>query len=508
MNSERNARRQMNVSFALTVLGLLICLIYSASSQAQSLTGRWAATGKILNNGEQQKAIFELTQNGDQLTGTVRGLGFSTGVKGTVKGGHFELFGVDWNDKTPFLIGDLTNGVIEGKQWGDKFSAKPATAADDFPKFPYIDPPALKKVPYNGLAKTPPMGWNSWNLFAEKVDDKTVRTMADAMVSSGMRDAGYTYINIDDTWEGVRDAQGNLFGNRNFPDMKALADYVHSKGLKLGIYSSPGPRTCGGYPGSYGHEEQDARQYAAWGIDYLKYDWCSASSIYKNDQLQPIYQRMGDALQATGRPIVFSLCEYGMGSVEKWGPEVGGNLWRTTGDIRDEWDSMIDNIERQVPTAPFAGPGHWNDPDMLEIGNGHMTEDEYRTHMSLWALTAAPLLAGNDIRSMSDATKSILLNKEVIAVDQDPLGKQASPVKHGDLETWIKPLADGGVAVGVVNLGAAEAHFTVSAGDLQLGGPPKTARDLWAHKDVKFNGGAYSAMVPSHGVVMLRVTTK
>ena len=498
----------MNVSFALTVLGLLICLIYSASSQAQSLTGRWAATGKILNNGEQQKAIFDLTQNGDQLTGTVRGLGFSTGVKGTVKGSHFELFGVDWNDKTPFLNGDLTNGVIEGKQWGDKFSAKPATAADDFPKFPYIDPPALKKVPYNGLAKTPPMGWNSWNLFAEKVDDKTVRTMADAMVSSGMRDAGYIYINIDDTWQGIRDAKGNLLGNRNFPDMKALADYVHSKGLKLGIYSSPGPRTCGGYPGSYGHEEQDARQYAAWGIDYLKYDWCSASSIYKNDQLQPVYQRMGDALQATGRPIVFSLCEYGMGSVEKWGPEVGGNLWRTTGDIRDEWDSMIDNIERQVPTAPFAGPGHWNDPDMLEIGNGHMTEDEYRTHMSLWALTAAPLLAGNDIRSMSDATKSILLNKEVIAVDQDPLGKQASPVKHGDLETWIKPLADGEVAVGVVNLGPVAAKVNVNARDLQLGGTAKAARDLWAHKDVKFADGVYAAIVPSHGVLMLRVSAK
>lgn len=290
--------------------------------------------------------------------------------------------------------------------------------------------------------------------------------------------------------------------------MKALADYVHSKGLKLGIYSSPGPRTCGGYPGSYGHEEQDARQYAAWGIDYLKYDWCSASSIYKNEQLQPVYQRMGDALQATGRPIVFSLCEYGMGGVEKWGPEVGGNLWRTTGDIRDEWDSMIDNIERQVPTAPFAGPGHWNDPDMLEIGNGHMTDEEYRTHMSLWALTAAPLLAGNDIRTMSEATKSILLNKEVIAVDQDPLGKQASPVKHGDLETWIKPLADGAVAVGVVNLGSAAAKATVNASDLRLGGTPKMARDLWSQKDVKFADGSYSAMVPSHGVLMLRVSSK
>jgi alpha-galactosidase len=240
----------------------------------------------------------------------------------------------------------------------------------------------------------------------------------------------------------------------------------------------------------------------------LKYDWCSASSIYKNEQLQPIYQRMGNALQATGRPIVFSLCEYGMGGVEKWGPEVGGNLWRTTGDIRDEWDSMIDNIERQVPTAPFAGPGHWNDPDMLEIGNGHMTEDEYRTHMSLWALTAAPLLAGNDIRTMSEATKSILLNKEVIAVDQDPLGKQASPVKHGDLETWIKPLADGAVAVGVVNLGSAAAKATVNAIDLQLGGTPKTARDLWSHKDVKFADGNYSAMVPSHGVLMLKVSSK
>ena len=508
MNAERNTRRQRNVGCALAALAFSLCLIPAAFSQSPTLTGRWAATGKTLNNGEVQKAILDLTQSGDQLAGTVRGLGFSTGVKGSVKGNHFELFGVDWNDKTPFLVGDLTNGAIDGKQWGDKFTAKPATAADDFPKLPYIDPPTLKKIPYNGLAKTPPMGWNSWNLFAEKVDDKTVRTMADAMVSSGMRDAGYIYINIDDTWESVRDAQGNLFGNHNFPDMKALADYVHSKGLKLGIYSSPGPRTCGGYPGSYGHEEQDARQYAAWGIDYLKYDWCSASTIYKNEQLQPVYQRMGEALQATGRPIVFSLCEYGMGGVEKWGPEVGGNLWRTTGDIRDEWDSMIDNIERQVPTAPFAGPGHWNDPDMLEIGNGHMTNDEYRTHMSLWALTAAPLLAGNDIRTMSAETKAILLNKEVIAVDQDALGKQASPVKHGELETWVKPLSDGAVAVGVVNHGSSAAKATVNASDLQLGGPAKHARDMWAHKDVKFTDGAYSATIPSHGVLMLKISSK
>jgi alpha-galactosidase len=487
-----------------------LCLVFQVSAAlgqgTANLTGRWAATGKTLENGEQQKAIVELTQTGSDLKGKLIGMGFSVDVHGTVAGTHFEIFG--WEDKKPFVVGDLVGGELHGTQWGDKFMARPATAADEFPKLPYLEPPALHDVPYDGLAKTPPMGWNSWNLFAEKIDDQTVRTMADAMVSSGMKDAGYIYVNIDDTWEGVRDAQGNLSTNHKFPDMKALADYVHSKGLKIGIYSGPGPRTCGSYPASYGYEEQDAKMYAAWGIDYLKYDWCSAGNIYKNDALQPIYQKMGDALHATGRPIVYSLCEYGMGAVEKWGPKVGGNLWRTTGDINDSWESMIANVEKQVPTAPYAGPGHWNDPDMLEIGNGHMTDDEYRTHMSLWALVASPLLAGNDIRTMSAVTKSILLNKEVIAIDQDPLGKQASPVKSGTLETWVKPLADGGAAVGVVNLGAAAATATVNASDLNLAGAVKHARDLWSHSDVKFVGGSYSASVPSHGVLLLRVSAK
>jgi alpha-galactosidase len=489
--------------FATILVGVISL---ATPARGQDLSGRWAATGKTMENGEVQKGILELNQTGDSLTGKLTALGFAVDVKGTVKGDHFELFG--WEDKKPFLVGDMVNAELHGTQWGEKFTAKLATPADELPKLPYIEPPALHKVASNGLAKTPPMGWNSWNLFAEKVDDQTVRTMADAMVSSGMRDAGYIYVNIDDTWEGVRDANGKLPTNHKFPDMKALADYVHSKGLKLGIYSGPGPRTCGGYPASYGHEEQDARMFAAWGIDYLKYDWCSAGNIYKNDALQPVYQKMGAALQATGRPIIYSLCEYGMGSVEKWGPEVGGNLWRTTGDINDSWESMIGNIEKQVPTAPYAGPGHWNDPDMLEIGNGHMTDDEYRTHMSLWALTASPLLAGNDIRTMSAVTKSILLNKEVIAIDQDPLGKQASPVKNGDLETWIKPLADGSVAVGVVNLGGSAAQATVSAHDLSLSGAVKTARDLWSHSEVKFADGAYSASVPSHGVLLLKVSDK
>jgi alpha-galactosidase len=509
MTVERHARNAANISRALSVLGLMLCLLLAAGlSHAQSLTGRWAATGKTMENGEQQKAVLELKQDGDKLSGTLQSLGFLNEVTGKATGAHFELWGVGWNDPKPFLTGDLVNGELHATQWGDQIVAHKATAADEIARPAFIEPPALHKVKFNGLAATPPMGWNSWNLFAEKIDDQIVRTMADAMVSSGMRDAGYIYVNIDDTWEGVRDAKGNLGANHKFPDMKALAGYVHSKGLKLGIYSSPGPRTCGSYPASYGHEAQDANLWASWGIDYVKYDWCSAGAIYKNDALQPVYQKMGDALAATGRPIVYSLCEYGMGDVEKWGPEVGGNLWRTTGDIRDEWASMIENIEKQVKTAPYAGPGHWNDPDMLEIGNGHMTDDEYRTHMSLWALTAAPLLAGNDIRTMTAVTKSILMNKEVISIDQDPLGKQASPVKDGNFETWIKPLADGSVAVGVVNLGSSAAKGTVRASDLHLAHPVTKARDLWNHTDVQFVSGSYAATIPSHGILLLRVSAQ
>jgi alpha-galactosidase len=502
-----NLRRYSKQTKAGRTRILAAVLIFAASQVvlAQSLTGKWAAVQRVLDNGEPLKMVLALQQSGDKVTGTLTTISRAVDVNGTVTGKHFELFG-SMNAKKPFLTGDLEGSdlhlVLRGTE---NIVAHPATAADEIEIPKYIAPPPLHDVASNGLAKTPPMGWNSWNLFAGKIDQETVKTMADAMVSSGMRDAGYVYVNIDDTWEGVRDAQGNLPANHKFPDMKALADYVHSKGLKLGIYSSPGPRTCASYPGSYGFEEQDAKTFAAWGIDYLKYDWCGARLIYKNDALQPVYQKMGDALQATGRPIIYSLCEYGMGSVEKWGPNVGGNLWRTTGDIRDAWDSMIENVEKQVPTAAYAGPGHWNDPDMLEVGNGHMTDDEYRTHMSLWALVASPLLAGNDIRSMTDVTKSILLNKEVIAIDQDPLGKQASPVKNGDLETWLKPLADGSVAVGVVNLGSSAANATIKPADLGFS-KVKGARDLWAHADVSFQAEGYSAMVPSHGVLLLRVT--
>jgi alpha-galactosidase len=499
-------KRRKSTWVAMKGQVLLVCLaLLSTRAYGQSMTGRWATTGKRLDNGELQKGIYALTQTGDDLTGKAMTLGFQVDVKGKVTRNHFELFVVGGNNTKAFATGDLVNGELHGIQWGDMFVAKPATPADEFPKPPTSELPMLHNVPYNGLAKTPPMGWNSWNLFAGEIDYKTVRTMADAMVSSGMRDAGYVYVNIDDTWEGVRGANGNLQANQKFPDMKALAHYVHSKGLKLGIYSSPGPRTCAGYPASYGHELQDAQMFASWGIDYLKYDWCSAARVYENDKLQAAYQKMGDALQASQRPIVYSLCEYGLGNVETWGARVGGNLWRTTYDIKDEWLSMIGNVEQQVPTAPYSGPGHWNDPDMLEVGNGHMSDVEYRTHMSLWALVAAPLLAGNDVRSMSRTTREILLNKEVISVDQDPLGRQASPAKIGDLEIWKKQMADGSIAVGVVNLGSTDVLATVNSHDLPITGSIKMARDLWAHKDVTFANGEYSATVPSHGVLLLRV---
>ncbi len=365
----------------------------------------------------------------------------------------------------------------------------------------------------SGIALTPPMGWNSWNHFHSNVTDAIIRQQADAMVSSGMRDAGYIYINIDDTWEGGRDANGNILTNSKFPDMKALADYVHSKGLKLGIYSSPGAKTCAGYEGSLGHEEQDAKTYAAWGIDYLKYDLCglrvqmraAGSPEAANKIMIDAYAKMRDALRSTGRPIVYSLCQYGEDDVWKWGPSVGGNLWRTTGDINDTYARMADIGFGQLGLAPYAGPGHWNDPDMLEVGNGGMTTDEYKTHMSLWAILAAPLLAGNDLTTMTPETLAILTNRDVIAVDQDKMGRQGDRVTADGLtETWARPLEGGAKAVGVFNRGTSTATTQVDFHKLGFSGAVK-ARDLWLHKDLGSIKGPYTVTIPPHGVVMLRV---
>ena len=373
---------------------------------------------------------------------------------------------------------------------------------------------AVNKAP-NGLALTPPMGWNSWNKFACNVNEQIVRQSADAIVASGMRDAGYRYVVIDDCWHGQRDSNGFITADaQRFPSgMQALADYVHSLGLKFGIYSDAGRLTCGFRPGSEGHEYQDALAYARWGVDYLKYDWCFTG----DRSAQEAYAVMADALRSSGRDIVFSMCEWGTAKPWLWARNTG-NSWRTTGDIFDSfnkqddahksWAHTVTEIaDLNEPLWPFAGPGHWNDADMLEVGNGGMTPAEYRAHFSLWAMMASPLMAGNDVAHMDDVTRSILLNADVIAIDQDPLGVQGHRVwKDGDREVWAKPLAGGGRAVLLLNRGDKPASIAATAD--QLGYPPRVkanVRDLWAHKRLKRWSGKLEATVEPHGVAMFRV---
>lgn len=497
-----NARQFLRTSIAFG--SIVSCILLSRVGMSQSISGDWFTEGRRLDSGEYNKTILTIHQNQHKLTGTIATLGPPFSVRGKIQGDHFVLY-APWDENKPYLTGVILNRELKIEQGGQNYVARPATSKDYPLPVERIALPRLKSLKIAGVADRPPMGWNNWNVFENRFNDQIARQIADALVSSGMRDAGYVYVNIDDTWEGVRDQQGNLRSNAKFPDMKALADYIHSRGLKLGIYSSPGPRTCQGYVGSYGHEEQDAKTFAAWGVDYLKYDWCSASSIYKDDEARAVYQKMGQALQATGRKIVFSLCQYGSDHVWTWGADTGGQLWRTTGDIHDNWKNMMANIEGQKDAASFNGPGHWNDPDMLVVGNGHMTADEYRTHFGLWALASAPLIAGNDVRSMSDETKSILLNKEVIAVDQDPLGRQATEITDGSWERWVKPLYGGGIAVGIVNLSSTPAVASVSLSELPITGKVTEARDLWKHESVNFKNGLYSDKVPAHGILMLRV---
>jgi alpha-galactosidase len=366
--------------------------------------------------------------------------------------------------------------------------------------------------PLHGLALTPPMGWNSWNKFGCDVSDQLIREVADAMVATGMRDAGYEYVVIDDCWQVDRDAAGNIVVDpERFPSgMQALADYVHARGLKFGVYSDAGTATCQGRPGSRGYEYQDARQYAAWGVDYLKYDWCNTGT----QDAPASYGLMRQALEQAGRPIVFSLCEWGRNKPWLWGEGIG-HLWRTTGDIQDCFDCRRDwggygwtqILDLQDGLETYAGPGHWNDPDMLEVGNGGMTVSEYRAHFSLWAMLAAPLMAGNDVRAMAGEIREILLNAEVIAVDQDALGRQARRVRDdGDLEVWARELADGSRAVALLNRGSAPASIAVAWPE--IGYPAHVeagVRDLWLHRDLPRATGRYSATVPPHDVVMVRI---
>ena len=399
----------------------------------------------------------------------------------------------------------------------------------------------LKIVVGDKIALTPPMGWNSWNCFAHTVTEKNIRDTAEAFVSSGLADHGWTYVNIDDFWQNSpsrakkdptldgpeRNADGSIAVNRRFPDMAALAEYVHSLGLKIGLYSSPGPYTCGGCTGSWGHEWQDAKTYADWGYDYLKYDWCSytrrmpggghaqANAEGHAKHTMP-YLLMGEALAAQKRDIVFSLCQYGMDNVSAWGERVGGQCWRTTGDITDTWSSMKSILDRQADLWLYAGPGAWNDPDMLIVGRlgwgslhpTRLTPNEQYTHISLWAVLCSPLLIGCDMTALDDFTLSLLTNDEVIETNQDELGAQAALVAEGPrAQVWAKPMHDGSLVFALFNTHLAPTAITVDFGSLGIEGR-WLVRDLWRQKDLGIYSDHYTAEVPGHATTLVRLFPK
>jgi alpha-galactosidase len=367
------------------------------------------------------------------------------------------------------------------------------------------------------LALTPPMGWNSWNVWGTSVDAEKVRAAARAFVDTGLADYGYAYVNIDDGWEAGRNAAGEIVPNEKFSDMKKLCDDVHAMGLKIGIYSSPGPKTCAGYEGSYQHELQDARSYANWGFDYLKYDWCSYGQIAKDqsaEELQKPYRLMREMLDRVDRDIVYSLCQYGMGQVWNWGADVGGDLWRTTGDITDTWASMSTLGFGEIDRIHKSGPGGWNDPDMMVIGHvgwgpdvrpSRLTRNEQITHMTIWAMLGTPILLGNDLSKMDEFTKDLLMNHDVLEVNQDPIASSAKRVSRvGDTEVWSRHLFDGSIAVALFNRGFEEAEVRVSWRDLGID-TPSEVRELWIGKDLAGPGNGLRRSLPGHGAVMFRV---
>jgi alpha-galactosidase len=383
----------------------------------------------------------------------------------------------------------------------------------------------------NKLALTPPLGWNSWNSWCCEIDDAKVRAAADAMVSSGLASFGYSYINIDDCWQGKRDANGYIQPNEKFPDMKALADYVHSKGLKIGLYSSPGPLTCAKYEGSYGHEQQDAQTWAEWGFDFVKYDWCSYKYIVKNisptkevSMLPNAYPKeiymlpyayMSEFIKAQKRDIVYSLCQYGFGNVWEWGQHVGANMWRTAGDIKDLWWRMADLGFRQADYAEYAGPGHWNDPDILCVGKvgwgklrpTRLTHNEQITHITLWSIIPAPLLIGCDMSDMTKFTVDLLTNEEVLDVNQDPLGIAARRIARGnDWEIWARPLWDGTYAAAIFNKSSLQKELTLNWKDFGTKGKQKV-RDLWIKQDIGEYEESITVRVPAHGCKFYKIGT-
>lgn len=481
----------------LYILGLEL-LLFSTNSWAEEKF-------KIAQNDQKELAI-----NGPRIVGTTPGRPFlflipATGEAPLSYSANNLPKGLKLDSKTGIITGSLE----EGGAYVVELMVKGARGI------------AMRNLVIvggkNKLALTPPMGWNSWNVWGCAVDEDKVRQAIDAMVSTGLANYGYQYVNIDDCWMNGRNENGEIIPNEKFPDIKALADYAHSKGLKLGIYSSPGPKTCQRQEGSYGHERQDAETYAQWGIDYLKYDWCSYHEVklgLSRSYFKKPYIEMKKHLEELDRDIVYSICQYGMAEVWEWGETAGGNLWRTTGDIWDSWRRMSGIGFKQHKLSRYAGPGHWNDPDMLVVGklgwgpHLHQTKlspDEQITHITLWSLLSAPLLLGCDLTALDEFTLTLLTNPEVIDIDQDPLGKQATRVlKIGETELWKKELWDGTIALGLFNRGELEKEASVKWSELGISGV-QPVRDLWQRKDLGDFAQGLSVLVPKHGAVLLKV---
>lgn len=521
MAPDNNRRR---VIAALAAGTTLLATRLSIGAAASPIDGTWKLVIGRLDNGDELSVHYELRQEGRKLVGRtihIAAYAYSDLANGKIDGNRFsfrdaffdvsgvvdgDVLRIDANYDRLWPYTNVLNPELVKVPFNWKGNVRPFTAARapaGSGLYPAGNPlPAERDVPRNGLALTPPMIWGAWYSFTTTITDPFIREMARAMVASGVRDAGYDILNLEVGWTGQRDASGKLQTNAKFPNMKDLCDYIHSLGLKVGLCTSPGPYDCIGYIGSMNHEEQDARTFAQWGIDFIKHDACSVRAVYPNDSRR-IYQKMGEALAQCGRPIVYALCQYGEADVWKWGPKVGGNMWRTTGDVEDHWESMSGAFDLS-DLAPYAAPGHWNDQDYLMAGLGGMSEEEYRTQMSLWCMMAAPLIIAADIRTWSPATRSIVLNKDLIAIDQDPRGIQGKRVRRsGDAEIWVKPLSEGH-AIALFNRGTRERTVELDTARLGLANV-REGRDLWAARDVSLSKGRYSARIAAHGSVVLRV---
>lgn len=517
------------VDISLDLTGVKTLLITSRLAEGASVPTTWVGAALVMD--ATKRVTPKLAQLPDPPRPAVaRSRPYELGIRGpAITGGSPGkpfLFRIPATGKKPLgfaatglpagLELNATTGVIAGKPLKPgshivNLQVKDASGAE-------VTRLLKIEIGNNKLALTPPMGWNSWNVWGLDVSDQNIRRAADSLITSGLADHGFAFINIDDAWEGGRSAKGEIEPNEKFPNMVALSEYVHGKGLKMGIYSSPGPKTCGMYEGSYKHEKQDAQTYAKWGVDLLKYDWCSYGGVAKGnsraDLMKP-YVLMGKALRSTSRDIVYSLCQYGMGDVWEWGREVGGHYWRTTGDIVDTWSSVDSIGFGHAGKERFAGPGGWNDPDMLVLGkvgwskklrDTRLTPAEQVTHMTLWSLLASPLLIGADLDQLDAWTLDLLTNDEVIAVNQDELGRAAARVvDDAGSEVWTRPLADGSLAVGVFNRGPVGAKVKVDLAKLGRAGK-QSVRDLWQRQDLGAREGAFDVDVISHAALLFKVS--